>query len=297
MLSRAVVSASALLLMGAAASCAVDRADSDGSAGSVSHIVVGAGDSAESRILAEIYAGALRSTGASVSTDPGLGDRTAYLGALDAGDVTVVPELTGELLRYYDPRSTETEQDDVFVALSRSLPQGLSVSDFALAEDESVLAITPEISDRLALTTVDGLIPLCSTATVVLAPSFEADALADLSGCAFAQTRAATDDAAAVAELTDPAPADGSVRVAGVTTASPDVAGADLVLLSDPDHVFTAQNVVPLYRTGSLDESQVKAMNVVAGELTTADLADMIGQVRGGADSVGVARAWLDAHL
>ncbi|MEV0945722.1 ABC transporter substrate-binding protein [Rhodococcus sp. NPDC049939] len=294
---RVVITASAVLLMGVTASCGVDRATPDESAAPASQIVVGAGDSAESRILAEIYAGALRTTGASVSTAHGLGARTDYLGELDAGDVTVVPELTGELLRYYNPRSTETEQDDVFEALSRSLPQGLSVSDFASAEDRSVLAITPETSTRLSLTALEDLNPWCSTTTVVYAPSFEADALAGLSGCSFAQTRMATDDAAAIAEVTAPESADESVRLAGVTTASPDVAGADLVLLSDADHVFTAQNVVPLYRSGSLRESQVKAMNLVAGELTTADLADMIGQVRDGADSAGVARIWLDAHL
>ncbi|WP_072687450.1 ABC transporter substrate-binding protein [Rhodococcus marinonascens] len=295
--SRVVIAASALLLVGAMSSCGVKDATPGGFAGQVpGDIIVGAGDTAESRILAEIYAGALRSTGTQVSTDPGLGDRTAYLGKLDAGDVTLVPEFTGGLLRHYDPASTETEQDDVFEALSKSLPQGLSVSDFASAEDRSVLAITLGTSDRLTLATLDELVPWCSRSTVDLAPSFEADALTDLSGCAFAQTRTVADDAAAIAELAAPESAEG-VRVAGVTTASPDVAGADLVVLSDADHVFTAQNVVPLYRTGSLGESQVKAMNVVAGELTTADLADMIGQVRGGADSVGVARVWREAHL
>ena len=297
--SRALIAASTLLLVaGVVSGCAGGDTTLDGSAGQgTGEIVVGAGDGAESRILAEIYAGALRSTGAPVTTEGGLGDRTAYLGRLDAGNVTLVPEFTGRLLRYYDPESTETEQDEVFEALSKALPQGLSISDFAAAEDRSALAVTPQASGQLDLTTLDELVPSCSRSTAVLAPAFEADALPDLTGCTFAQIRTVGDDAAAVGELDATAPADGAVRVAGVTTASPAVAGADLVLLADDEHVFTAQNVVPLFRIGTLTEAQLKALNVVAGELTTADLADMIGQVRGGADSADVARVWLDAHL
>jgi osmoprotectant transport system substrate-binding protein len=113
----------------------------------------------------------------------------------------------------------------------------------------------------------------------------------------FAQTRTVADDAAAVGELAAPASTDGAVRVAGVTTASPDVSDADLVLLADDEHVFTAQNVVPLFRIGTLTEAQLKALNVVAGELTTADLGDTIGPVRAGAASAQGARVGLDAHL
>ncbi|MCQ4119804.1 ABC transporter substrate-binding protein [Rhodococcus tibetensis] len=292
------VAASVLVLIpGALSACEVDNTALDDSAGETSgEMVVGSGDTAESRILAEIYAGALRSTGAPASTETGLGDRTAYLRELDAGEVTLVPEFTGRLLRYYDPESTEKEQGEVFEALSRALPQGLSISDYAAAEDRSALAVTADTSTRMPLTTLDELVPSCSRTTAVLTPDFEAAALADLTGCTFGQTRTVPGGADAVAELSVPAPADGAV-VAGVTTASPEVASADLVLLADDEHVFTAQNVVPLYRIGALGEPQIKALNVVAGELTTADLADMIGQVRGGADSPDVARVWLDAHV
>ncbi|MDV7355852.1 ABC transporter substrate-binding protein [Rhodococcus oxybenzonivorans] len=286
-----------ILIPGALSACDVDNTALDGSAGQTSgEVVVGSGDTAESRVLAEIYAGALRSTGAPASTEPGLGDRTAYLRRLDAGEVTLVPEFTGRLLRYYDPESTEKEQDEVFEALSQALPQGLSISDYAAAEDRSALAVSADTSTRMAVTTLDELIPACSRSVAVLIPDFEAGSLADLTGCTFAQTRAVPDGAAAVAELSVPAQTDGAV-VAGVTTATPEVASSDLVLLDDDEPIFTAQNVVPLYRVGALGEPQIKALNVVAGELTTADLADMIGQVRGGADSADVARVWLDAHV
>ncbi|MFZ2177824.1 MAG: glycine betaine ABC transporter substrate-binding protein, partial [Rhodococcus sp. (in: high G+C Gram-positive bacteria)] len=176
-------------------------------------------------------------------------------------------------------------------------PQGLSIADYAGAEDRSALAVSAGTSERRALSTLEELVPLCHEAIAVLAPDFESGRIADLEGCAFAQTSEAADDDATVRELGAPDPAGGALRVAGVTTASPEVDAAELVLLADENAVFTAQNVVPLYRIGALGEPQIKALNVVAGELTTADLADMIGQVRGGSGSADVARVWLDAHL
>jgi osmoprotectant transport system substrate-binding protein len=254
-----------IVVPGALSACDVDNTALDGSAGQTSgEVVVGSGDTAESRVLAEIYAGALRSTGAPASTETGLGDRTSYLRRLDAGEVTLVPEFTGRLLRYYDPESTEREQDEVFEALSQALPQGLSISDYAAAEDRSALAVSADTSTRMAVTTLDELIPACSRSSAVLTPDFEAGSLADLTGCTFAQTRAVPDGAAAIAELSVPAQVDGAV-VAGVTTATPEVASSDLVLLDDDEPIFTAQNVVPLYRVGALGEPQIKALNVVAG--------------------------------
>ena len=79
--------------------------------------------------------------------------------------------------------------------------------------------------------------------------------------------------------------------------ASTDVGAADSVqgevTLADTDSAYRAQNVVPLFRKGSLGETQTTALGVVAGDLTTADLADMVDQVRGGASPNAVAEEWL----
>lgn len=286
-----------VLVAGLLSGCGAGDTLLDRSAGqSPAEVVVGSGDTAASRVLAEIYAGSLRSTGVAVTTDTGLGDRSDYLEQLDAGVVTVVPEFTGRLLRYYDPGSRAKEQDEVFDSLSKALPQGLSISDFATAEDLSAVAVSEQDARRLNLETLDQLVPFCAAASATFAPEFEVDALSDLPECTFARTSTVTDGAAAVRALAGPSVQDG-IRVAGVTTASPDIADAQLVLLADDEHVFPAQNVVPLYRTGSLGESQITALNMVAGELTTADLAEMSGRIRGGADPTEVARTWLDAHF
>lgn len=290
------------------AACGVDTSVADESAPGPARVVVGSGSSAASELLAEIYAGSLRATGVPVDTRSGLGDRAEYLAELDRAAITLVPEFTGRLLHHYDHDAAETSADDVFEALNKSLPEGLSVSDYAMAEDRSVLVVTAQTADRWHLETVDQLAPHCGELTLATAPDFAANGdlpAAGRGGCEFAGVRDLGDDVLAVRELTGD-----HVQVAGLTTASADLAQADsapadsaqarhdaLVPLDDDGAVFTAQNVVPLFRKGTLGETQIKALNIVAGELTTADLAKMLGQIRDGDTSVAdVAGAWLAEH-
>lgn len=176
----------------AVTSCAVD----DGP--TTQQVIVGSGTAVQSELVADIYASALRRAGADVPAVVKVGDRTSTLAALDAGRVTLVPETTGALLTYLNPTAEDTEPDDVFVAVNKALPEGLSVSDYSMAEIEG-----------------------------------------------------ASDDG-------------------------------------------PAQNIFPLFRKGSLTDDQVKKLNIVAGELTTADLTDLTGKVRAGGASIEVARGWLD---
>ncbi|MFF0815448.1 glycine betaine ABC transporter substrate-binding protein [Rhodococcus sp. NPDC003318] len=164
-------------------------------------ITVGAGQAPDLAVLAEIYAGVLRGTGSPVDTAPGLAQGQDFA-ALDDGTVTLVPGYTGPLLQRLQPGATVVDPDDVFEELNRSLPQGLSVSDYGMAE----------------------------------------------------QPGAGESD-----EATEP-----------------------------------AANVVPLMRSGVLTTAQVKALNVVAGELTSAELAEMSEAVRRGGLSPGQAAGeWL----
>ncbi len=69
-----------------------------------------------------------------------------------------------------------------------------------------------------------------------------------------------------------------------------------MLTLSDRTSLIRAENLVPLYRRNELNESQVLALNEVAGVLDTAALADMRAQVAKGADPGQVAGAFLDEH-
>ncbi|MCZ4079522.1 ABC transporter substrate-binding protein [Rhodococcus sp. H36-A4] len=263
-----------------------------------STIVVGSSDTVQSELLAQIYAGALRSSGADVRAQLDAGNSGDSLAALDRGDVDVVPELIGELLDTFDSTSEATEADDVFADLNKSLPQGLSVSDYATAEDGVALVIA-DASPFPGAETITDIASRCSQATVsVTAVNVEAlNRVRDLYGCSFASVRIEADEEAVV-EAVEAGAVKGSesVAVGVIRTASSGPKAKDLTALDDDEGAFRPQNVVPLFRDGVLNENEIKAFGVVAGELTTADLADMIGEVRGGARSDEVAARWLGEH-
>lgn len=256
-------------------------------------VVVGAGSSDLSRLLAQIYAGGLRSTGADVEVKEDLGDRADYLAALDRGEVTMVPDLTGELLRTFDTLSAATEAEDVYTELNRSLPAGLSVGDYATAEDRLAIAVASgtesgdeTVTDFLrrneaTVGTVDGQVDPMDVMS-------EAAGSASFTGVGFSEFMVYPDAQFAVDDLNS-----GAMAALAIRTASFGPLAKDLTTLPDDDHVYPAQNVVPLYVDGVLSESALRSFSVVAGELTTADLADMIGEVRNGVPSGEVAGRWL----
>src|SRR5699024_2608694 len=68
-------------------------------------LVIGSADFAESELLMNIYAEALRRTGVDVQTRPRIGAREFYVEAVRAGELAVMPEYTGNLLEHVAPRS------------------------------------------------------------------------------------------------------------------------------------------------------------------------------------------------
>jgi glycine betaine/choline ABC-type transport system substrate-binding protein len=88
---------------------------------------------------------------------------------------------------------------------------------------------------------------------------------------------------------------DGRINAAWTTTAAPNVP-SEAVVLSDKTSVIRAENLVPLYRRNVLNESQVLAVNEIAGVLDTGSLADMRRQLTEGTDPGVVAGKWIEAH-
>lgn len=257
-------------------------------------IVVASGASPESSVLAEVYATVLASSGVPSRVEMLGGDRNESLAALDAARVTLVPEFTGSLLAHYDPANTARAADDVFEALSRSLPEGLSVSDYASAEDRAVVALEHDSAAATGVRTLEAFAPSCAETVAVVSPRFVEDRapeqLAEGVDCTFARV-----DVSESADAQETAVS--GTTAFGTTTLSPLAQSHDVTVLADADHVLAAQNVVPLFRTGALDDTAVKALSVVAGELSTTDLAAMIEQVRSGqATASAVARTWWDTR-
>ncbi|MFI9636432.1 glycine betaine ABC transporter substrate-binding protein [Nocardia sp. NPDC051929] len=261
-------------------------------------ITVGAGDSIESSVLAEIYAGALARAGVRTAVDPRLGSRADYLAALDADRVQVVGEHTGALLAHLDEHTTARLPEQVKDAVSAALPEGLVVSDLADGTDlRPRVLLTAQAAAQDRVRSVRDLAPRCGGLTVGVAatPGLLPQAGSDrVAGCDFAATVAFPDPAALRKALLE-----GRVQ-AGLLGGPAELApGATdgLAVLSDDEYAVRAENVLPLFRKGLLDRRQIKKLDYVAGELTTDELAAMIRNVRDdGAAPSDVARAWLDKH-
>ncbi len=248
-------------------------------------IAVGAGRDAESTLLANVYAAALRSYGSPARVE----QRADPLADLDTGAVEVVPGFTGRLLVRFDPDATARAPEQVYRSMISALPEGIGAGDYVQsAEDKPALAVTDATARRWGRSDVAALVAHCPESTV-------GKVVGDRSPAAVATCRlpAATEFPNAVA-LVDGLRS-GRVGAAWTSTAVPQTPH-DVVVLGDRTSAIRAENVVPLYRRNELNETQVLALNEIAGELDTGSLADMLGKVASGADPAAVADEWLAAH-
>ena len=124
-------------------------------------------------IIAEIYAQALEGAGFTVERDFSIGQRDAYLPALESGEVDLFPEYTGNLLQFYDPETTATTSEDVYAALQEALPEGLEVLEQSSATDQDSYNVTAAFADEQNLTSLADLAAVTVPLTLGGAPELE----------------------------------------------------------------------------------------------------------------------------
>ena len=270
--------------------------------------ILGAGERPDEELLAQLYAGALRNSGIEVQVRYDVADPTA---ALDAAELTLVPGYTGRLLASYDPGADPTDAEDVFEALARALPDELTISDYASAQDRAVLLADREQLGQWSASRVADLSGRCPELTFAVTEDFESagglDALERVD-CRPGEIRR-IEDSQSVAVAAEPD------TVVGTTTTSSALAevDADSPVSTVPDApdrtqrddaradegavpVLPAQNVVPVFRKGTLGEAQLDALRTIAGELTTSDLTELRGRLAAGEEPESVAREWIAEH-
>src|SRR5690625_2276417 len=120
-------------------------------------LVVGSQDYYSNEIVAEIYAQALEAEGFEVSRNFSIGQRDAYIPALEAGEVDVFPEYTGNLLQFYDPDTEATASDDVYAELLEALPQELVALEQADATDQDSYNVTADFAAEYNLNAIGDL--------------------------------------------------------------------------------------------------------------------------------------------
>lgn len=254
----------ALALAGCASSDPLSGDSTDGGdTGDSSTIVIGSQAYYSNEIIAEIYAQALEAGGFTVERNFNIGQRDAYMPALEDGEIDLFPEYTGNLLQYFEPDTTATTSDDVYAALQEALPDGLTVLDQSSATDQDSYNVTAAFAEENGLTSIadlagiDGLV--LGGAPELEERPYGPSGLEEVYGV--------TVSFQATADTTVDELVAGNIQIANVYSADPRIKTEDLVTLEDPKGLFLASNVVPVVNADIADEIS-DVINAVSAALT-----------------------------
>ena len=269
-------------------------------------IIVGSAAFAESQILAEIYAGALARAGFNARTQLSIGAREAYLGALASGAVDVIPDYSGNLLLYLDPKATASTAEEILQALPAALSTlqtrggELRALKASAAEDKDSLVVTAQTAQKYGLRSLEDLASHCTDLKLGAAPEFAERAygipgLKEKYGCVPAEFVPLSDGGGA---LTVKALLDDTVQVVDLYSTTPAIEQNQLVVLEDPKNMILAQQVLPIINTSRVPDSAAEVLNRVSAKLTTADLRTLNDRVSGTSkqEPAQAAATWLNEH-
>jgi osmoprotectant transport system substrate-binding protein len=270
--------------------------DNSGSQSPSDTITVGSANFPESQLLAEIYAAALTKNGVKVSKKLNIGSRETYIPALKDGSIDLIPEYSGVLLQYFDKSATATSSDDVYTALRKALPSGLSVLDKSAAEDKDAIVVTKATADKYNAKSIADLAPHCGDLVLGGPPEFQkrpdgVPGLRKTYNCTFKDFKSLDADG----PLTVAALSQNTVQAADMFTTDSTIEKNGWVVLEDPKFNFSAQNVLPLINTSKASDTVKKVLNQVSAKLDTKTLTDLNTKL--GApdkpDAAKVAADWL----
>lgn len=281
----------AIALSGCATGDPLDSGLSDENTNSDT-IVVGSQAYYSNEIIAEIYSQALENAGFEVERQFQIGQRDAYLPALESGEVDIIPEYTGNLLQFYSADTTATASEDVYAELADALPEGLTVLEQSSATDQDSYNVTADFAAANSLTS---LADLADVADLKLGGNAELEerpygpaGLKDVYGATVGFTATGDTTVAALVE--------GTINMANVYSADPRIQTEGLVTLTDPEGLFLASNVVPLVNADIAD-SIADVINAVNAKLTPEGLVAL--NVESTVDKMSsddIATAWLSAN-
>ena len=251
---------------------------STGSSGGGGSITVGSADFSESQVLGEIYAGAIKAKGISVTTKPNIGSRDVYIKALQDGSIDIVPEYTGSLLTFLKGTAPSQDPDAVYTALKATLPPTLVVLDKSTAQDKNSIVVTKDTQSKYSLKSIADLTAHQADITVAAPPEFQTrqQGLVGLkSEYGFAPANfLPLKGAAVVNALTN-----GQAQAANIFSTDPSISANGFVTLEDPKLLFGSDNVVPLMRKDKVSDTITAALNAVSAKIDTATLTDLVKQV------------------
>jgi len=286
----AVAVGAALALSGCASGDPLDSGSSNPGDADSETIVVGSQAYYSNEIIAEIYAQALENAGFTVERNFNIGQRDAYIPAIESGSIDLFPEYTGNLLQFYAPDTTATASDDVYAELQGALPDGLTVLDQSPATDQDSYNVSKAFADEYGLESIGDLASVDVPVVLGGAPELEQRPYGP-SG--LQEKYGVTVQFQATGDTTVEDLVAGTINLADVYSADPRIQTDDLVTLDDPEGLFLASNVVPLVNADIADEI-ADVINAVSAKLTPEGLVDL--NVQSTVDqksSADLATAWL----
>ncbi|GAB2863155.1 ABC transporter substrate-binding protein [Actinoallomurus bryophytorum] len=266
-------------------------------AGGGGSVVVGSANFPESQLLGEVYAQALEAKGVKVTRKFNIGSREVYYDQVKSGAITVMPEYNGALLTTsVDKESKAVTTADVNAALKAKLPSTLAILDSSQAEDKDSVTVNPQTAQKYNLKSIADLKPVAGQLTIGAASEFKTRqqgliGLQSTYGLKFKKFQSF--DANAQTTLVKLLK-NNTIQAANLFTTDPSISASKFVVLTDPQNVFSAENVTPLIYKSGVDANAQATLNAVSAKLTTQDLLAMMTKLVTDKDDPNtVAKGWL----
>jgi osmoprotectant transport system substrate-binding protein len=268
---RAVLALVAILLTGALlAACGSSKSSSGTTATTSASSTAGAGkpavtlgskNFAESNIIGQLYAQALRAKGFTINLKSEIGSTELIYKALKAGQIDGYPEYTGVLLSAVAEQKKEptSEQQAYEQAKAFVEKEGFTMLEKTPFYDTNVLIVKPQYASEHSLSSIGDLKPLNNKFTIGGAPEL-ATREEGLPGIKKLYGVEGKFKPVSI-ELSYQAIEGGQVDVQSVFSTDGQLLGGKFKTLSDPKHVFGFQNVAPIIK-----KSVVEAQGPVFSE-------------------------------
>ncbi|MCZ4602402.1 ABC transporter substrate-binding protein [Streptomyces sp. Lzd4kr] len=263
-------------------------------------VTIGSAAFPEAELLAYLYAGGMRAHGVKVDVHTNIGERSAYMAALRDGSIGAVPEYSGALLEYLANGTKARTPQSVYTELrAAASKQNLRVADYASAQDTDTITVTGKTANKYHLSSiadlksVAGELNLGGPAPLRTVP-YGIPALKSVYGVEFKRFVSLSPSGS----ITQTALRNGTVDAADIFSTDPAISRFGFVSLKDPEHIFAAQNIVPVFRNDVLTQPMADGCNAVSSRLDTAELRSLVTKVADGADPSTTAAQWLrENHL
>lgn len=260
-------------------------------------ITVAVAETIEHEIVTQLYAFALSRAGYRVQIGQPQGDSAAAYAAVTSGQASMTVVYTGDVVRRA-PGGADAPAPlnpaDSYAAMLAALPPSLTAGEPSRAEDKPAAVVSRNTSITWGLRTMSDLSGRCEQLRLASTPAIalEDDIRSALRGydCQFASV-----------DNSKPRPRDvvdalraGTAGVGLVYSTDPVLYPDDIVTLTDDQHLVAAENMVPVFATGMLNDEERDVIDAVSAVLTTDDVTTLNAQVESGrVPVVAVVTNWL----